>query len=166
MRYPPLMQSAPRLPLLALPFGLALACLSCSSDPTPASTGGTSGGAPVAVMKTVGPEGEVIEVEGAKVTIPKGALASSVAITITASSDPAPAGFVALSRIFKCEPSGTDFAEPVTMQMPFTDDGKPKTMFWTSGGNPSFNDVGGTAVGSTMTATVRHFSAGFVGRKE
>jgi hypothetical protein len=147
MRYPPLMQRAVWLPL-ALPFTFALACLSCSSDPTPAPVGTSgAGGAPASVMKTVGPEGEVIEVEGAKVTIPKGALASSVAITITASSDPAPAGFVALSRIFKCEPSGTDFAEPVTMQMPFTDDGKPKTMFWTSGGNPSFNDVGGTAVG-------------------
>jgi hypothetical protein len=52
------------------------------------------------------------------------------------------------------------------MEMPFTDDGKPVKMFWSTGSDPTFKDIGGSSAnGKTMTATVRHFSAGFVGRQ-
>jgi hypothetical protein len=131
----------------------------CSSDPAPAPGSG-------AVTKTVGPEGGTIVVEGATVTIPEGALAASTSITISVSEAGPPAEFVALSRLFKCEPSGTDFAKPVTMQMPFTDDGRPSSLFWTSGADPSFRDLGGQASNGMMTATILHFSAGFVGRRK
>ena len=47
----------------------------------------------------------------------------------------------------------------------FTDDGEPSTMFWSTAESPEFRDVGGEPSGGTMTATVMHFSAGFVGRK-
>ena len=50
------------------------------------------------------------------------------------------------------------------MQMPFRDDGSPVTMFWSSGSDPAFKDIGGVTSGGTMTATVMHFSSGFVGR--
>ena len=118
------------------------------------------------MTRSVGPDGDTIVVQGATVTIPKGALAKSVEITISASNAGPPDGFVALSPVFKCEPSGTDFAQPVTMKMPFTDDGQPSTMFWSSGSDPAFKDVGGVAAAGTMTATVLHFSSGFVGRKK
>jgi hypothetical protein len=119
------------------------------------------------VTQTVGPDGGTIVVGGATVTIPKGALAAAKDITITNAGSSQPAGFVALSPVFKCEPSGTDFAQPVTMQMPFTDDGKGAfTMFWSTGSDPTFKDVGGTVQGKTVVATVMHFSSGFVGRKQ
>ena len=71
-----------------------------------------------------------------------------------------------VSKVFRCEPSGTEFASAVSMTMPFTDDGKgPLTMFWSAGEDPSFNDIGGKADGALMTTTVRHLSSGFVGRK-
>jgi hypothetical protein len=139
-----------------LVFGLVL---SCSSDPE--TTGDT---APRSVTQTVGPDGGVITVEGATVTIPKGSLANGVDVTITASDDPPPDGFIALSRVIKCEPSGTVFAQPVTMKMKFVADGLASTMFWSTGGDPTFKDVGGVATNGTMSATVTHFSSGFVGR--
>ena len=65
-----------------------------------------------------------MEVGGAVVTFPKGAVATSTMITISVDESAAvPAGFVALSKLFKCEPSGTEFAQPVEMRMPFVDDG-------------------------------------------
>lgn len=143
---------------------LLLACvvLACgSSDPvSPGDTG------PTTITKSVGPDGDILVVQGATVTIPKGALTKQVEITISASEGAAPDGYVALSRVFKCEPSGTDFAQPVSMEMPFTDDGQPSSMFWSSGADPSFKDLGGTAADGTMSATVLHFSSGFVGRKK
>ncbi|MBX3186651.1 MAG: hypothetical protein KF819_06535 [Labilithrix sp.] len=137
-----------------------VALCSCSS-----SSGSSGNAAPTSVTQEIGAEGGTIEVAGALVTFPKGALASSKAITISVKEGGAPEGFVALSKVFVCEPSGTDFAQPVTMQMPFSDDGKGGSMFWSSGADPSFKDVGGVVQGNTMVATVRHFSSGFVGRK-
>lgn len=93
-------------------------------------------------------------------------LADAKAITIGSTSD-IPDGFVAVSKVFECAPSGTSFAAPVTMTMPFTDDGNgPVTMFWSAGADPTFKDLGGAPNGATFTATVRHFSRGFVGRKK
>jgi len=142
---------------------LALVAGACSSStagaPAPASTSSD-------VQQAIGPEGGTIAVGGAVVTFPKGAVSQTTTITI--SVEPAamvPAGFVALSSLFKCEPAGTTFAVPVEMRMPFTDDGKGGTLFWSTGADPTFNDLGGRVDGKTMVATVQHFSAGFVGRK-
>lgn len=140
---------------LALPLALLL---SCGSDPV-ASSG------PTAVTKAIGPEGGEVIVGGATVTFPRGAVDTQRSVTITATDAAAPPGYVALSRVFKCEPSGLEFSQPVTMRMPFTDDGKPKTMFWSSGADPAFKDLGGTVEAGAMIATVKHFSSGFVGRK-
>jgi hypothetical protein len=143
----------------AASFALAVAAASCSSSSS-SSTSSTS------VTQTIGPEGGTIVVDGATVTFPKGALAEAKSITIK-SGGAVPDGFVAVSKVFECGPTGTDFAQPVTMQMPFEDDGKGGlTMFWSSGADPSFKDIGGKPDGKTMTATVMHFSSGFVGRKK
>jgi hypothetical protein len=148
-----------RLLYLALAAALLLSCSDSSDDASPATFAGT-------VTKTVGPDGATIEVGGATVTIPKGALDRSVDITITASDEAPPEGFIALSKVFECGPSGTSFLQGVTMNMPFTNDGSPATMFWSSGADPTFKDVGGVPNGGTMSAAVMHFSSGFVGRKK
>lgn len=138
-----------------------LAQASCSSSSPAVETASTG-----TATQTIGPEGGTIEVDGAKVTFPNGALRESKVITISTTAE-VPDGFIAVSKVFKCEPSGTDFAEPVTMTMPFTDDGKGAiTMFWSAGEDPTFNDIGGKTEGTFMTTTIRHFSAGFAGRKK
>jgi hypothetical protein len=144
---------------------VAVAAASSASCSSSSGSSGTTNPQPTSVTQEIGVEGGKIEVGGAVVTFPKGALAANKSITISVKESGPPDGFVALSKVFVCEPSGTDFAEPVTMQMPFTDDGKGGTMFWSSGADPTFKDVGGVVQGNTMVATVRHFSSGFVGRK-
>ena len=151
----------PHRPLSALfAISVVFACTSCSS-----SSGTGSSTAPPTVTQTIGPEGGSIVVDGATVTFPKNALGAPKSITISA-TDTVPEGYVALSRVFKCEPSGTEFSQPVTMQMPFADDGKSATMFWSAGSDPTFKDVGGSVQSGTMSATVQHFSSGFIGRKK
>jgi hypothetical protein len=146
---------------------LSSACSSSTASPGTSGTSGASDAASNDVQKAIGPEGGTIEVGGAVVTFPMGAVSQSTMITISV-QDPAmiPAGFTALSRLFKCEPAGTTFAKPVEMRMPFTDDGKGgASLFWSTGADPTFMNLGGTIEGTTMVATVQHFSAGFVGRK-
>lgn len=139
---------------------VALFASACSSSTaTPASNAND-------VQQAIGPEGGTIEVGGAVVTFPKGAVSQSTMIRISVQPPAAvPAGFVALSSLFTCEPAGTEFLLPVEMRMPFTDDGKGGTLFWSTGADPTFKDLGGHAEGTTVVATVQHFSAGFVGRK-
>ena len=137
--------------------------LSCSSsdDTTPAPSAAST------QTKMIGPEGGTIVVGGATVTFPKDAVAAPVSITISEQTSGFPEGFETLSHLFKCEPSGTNFTHPVTMQMPFTDDGKgPSTIFWSSAADPTFKDLGGTVQGTTMITNVEHFSSGFVGRRK
>lgn len=147
------------LSVAAISVALCMSCSSSSSTATPPTSG--------AVTQSIGPEGGKIEVGGAVVTFPKGAVAAPTSVTISVQdASTVPEGFVALSKLFKCEPSGTDFAQPVEMRMPFVDDGKGGTLFWSTGADPAFKDLGGKVEGSVMVATVQHFSAGFVGRKK
>jgi hypothetical protein len=141
-------------------FGLLALTAACSSDDT------TTPSSPESVTQSIGAEGGVIKVGGATITFAKGALTESKSITIK-STDKVPDGFVAVSKVFECGPTGTSFAADVTMEMPFTDDGKgPVTMFWSAGGDPTFKDIGGAPANGVMKATVKHFSSGFVGRKK
>lgn len=140
--------------------------LACSSEPEPdPDPKADEGSDATSVRQTIGPEGGSIVVRGATVTIPQGALAEATAITISA-SDAAPFDdFVVLSKVFLFQPSGIDFARPVTLEIPFTNDAQPSSMWWASSTAPTFEDVGGEARGGKMIATVMHFSSGFVGRK-
>ncbi len=139
-------------------MSIALSLLSCSSDPAPRDQ--EAG----AVTKTIGPQGGSIVVGGATVTFPPGALAADKEITIAATDREAPQGFIKLSRVFECKPSGTSFAQKVTMKMPFVDDGKGASVFWSTAESPEFKDVGGRIEGGFISAEVEHFSDGFAGR--
>lgn len=133
--------------------------VACSGDDTTEAPSG----AKTSVTQTVGPEGGTIVLDGATVTFPAGALPSATSITIAATDEAPPEGHTALSRVFKCDPSGLAFDPKVTMAMKFVADGKQPTMFWSSGADPTFTDVGGTVEGDVMSAGVAHFSRGFVG---
>jgi hypothetical protein len=150
--------------LALLTFASAIsACLSSAGPDQGPSAGQTS-----AVKKSVGPDGDALQVSGGTVTIPKGALSAPVDIIIsTTNGEAAPEGFIVLSSIFHCAPDGTSFAQPVTYKVPFHDDGKPSTMFFSStAADPEFKDVGGSAAGGVMTASVVRCTSGFVGRKQ
>jgi hypothetical protein len=145
-----------------LAFASSVVTASCSSSSSNTATAVSPD--TTTITQPIGPTGGTINVAGATVTFPAGAVAADTKITISVDPAGVPAGYVALSKLFKCEPSGTEFAKPVEMRMPFTDDGKGGTLFWSSGADPTFKDLGGRIEGTTMVATVQHFSSGFVGR--
>jgi hypothetical protein len=146
-----------RLSTLSL-FLLPLASFAAACGGEPASNA-------TLVTQTVGASGGTIVLNGATVTFPPGALAQDTPITIEETTDPAPAGYTALSHVYRCGPSGLSFTKNVTMAMQFAADGVQATMFWSSGSDPAFNDVGGTVSGNVMSASVAHFSQGFVGHQ-
>lgn len=125
-----------------------------------------AGGGPVgtgnSISKNIDAEGGTISLDGVTLTVPAGAVAAPVEITITSTSDPAPAGYDAYSPVYRFEPTGTTFLKPVTVALPFTGDERLARLFWSRQGTTGYERVGGVASGGLVSAAVTHFSTGFI----
>src|SRR5688572_28492442 len=80
----------------------------------------TEGPGPQPSPADVGPEGGVVETKGASITIPEGALSSTVRIAISESADAPPGGFTAYSPLFTFDPADTVLAQPATVELTAT----------------------------------------------
>lgn len=116
------------------------------------------------VQETVGPEGGRVTLGEVRVEIPAGALAMPTAIRVSATSMAAPSGYRAFSPVFRFEPEGTTFAQPVAITLPFEGDARLATVFWSRSAAPGdgYERVGGVPSGGRVTVQVTHFSTGFV----
>jgi hypothetical protein len=113
---------------------------------------------------TVGPSGGSVSAEGISLQIPAGALGAETAISITVAGD-APAG--ALSKLFAFEPDGTTFAAPVTISFPVPDGTSGAVIFWSKPGSTTEFEPLPTTVGDkSATASITHFSRGYLGPAE
>jgi hypothetical protein len=112
---------------------------------------------------TIGPSGGVLSLGQNTVSVPAGALATALEITITETAVPVPSGFVGYSPVYRFEPAGLVFAQPVTIGLVFSGTGSRAAMFWSKAIGTGYDNIGGTVYGGVLTATVAHFSTGFVG---
>ncbi len=71
------------------------------------------------IVTNIGVGGGVIGAEGVSVSIPPGALSADIPITIQLTATPGPNGTV--SQVFEIGPTGTQFAQPVTIAFSYTD---------------------------------------------
>jgi hypothetical protein len=151
--------------LVALAAGaLAPAFGACSSKPGQAG-GGDAGLVDAARGVAIGPDGGTLSAYGVAIDVPPGALATSVALSVTPSSEEPPAGYALVSSFYRFEPEGTTFAVPVAVH--FQTDATEATVpgasvHWSLPGG-GYEAIATTWSGSTASAQVTHFSAGFVG---
>ncbi len=111
----------------------------------------------------VGVAGGTIEIGDARVIIPAAALTEDTEILVTVLEGAVPDAFSAYSPIFRFEPVGMVFDEPVTITLPYDGDQESATIFWTSHGTGSFVAMPTTVEGGVATVQVSHFSEAFVG---
>lgn len=123
-----------------------------------ASEGGAAGSAAAILSGTVaGPD-------GASMTVPEGALTSPVSLEIAEDATGAPdlpAGMLALGKVYAFTPHGTEFAKPVTVQVPFNaaavpSDVTPVLLQAEPGG--AFTPIPAQVEGTLMTAEVSSLS--------
>jgi hypothetical protein len=126
--------------------------------------GGTSKtvGTGASTTATIGPEGGQISLEGAALTIPPGALATSVDIKLTSSTVAVPK-FQMAAPLYVFEPDNLQFAKPASITITAPAGLKATTMLLSTvhAGGPGvtwFKDLKGTASGQTITGSLRHFS--------
>src|SRR5581483_2643129 len=97
-------------------FSSVCAVLAACSAPTQPDAGVVMGMA----QATVGADGGVISLQGATITIPPNALPDDLAITVTRVPPTVRRGEgLSLGFEIHVEPSGTKFAKPVTVELPY-----------------------------------------------
>ena len=109
--------------------------------------------------------GQVRLSNGAQLTVPPGAVATDLTITITETTEAAPTGYHLYSPVYRFEPQGTTFLKPVQVTLPYTGDATIASLFWSKDaatGSGAWSWVGGAVTGAAVVASVRHFSEGFV----
>jgi hypothetical protein len=140
-------------------FAMAACGAGTSGETGGGGTGGTNGSG------TVGAAGGTVSLpSGPSVVVPSGALPADKTITVVTSASTAPAG--AVSSLYQFGPAGTTFTVPVTVSFPVSagTNSADVAVYWTKPGSTTEWDVlPATVSGTTATASVTHFSIGFVG---
>jgi hypothetical protein len=131
--------------------------------PDAGEDGGKDGG--VNVTKIVDSSGGTVEAsDGLTLTFPPGALDKATTIHIE-STEASAAGVTRAGAAYLFEPSGLVFLTPITISIPFSPAQPGKLfLYWSKAGDDkSFEPITGTVSGNLYTASVTHFSKGFVG---
>ncbi|MCZ7679048.1 MAG: hypothetical protein M5U28_09965 [Sandaracinaceae bacterium] len=89
----------------------------------------------------MGAEGGTLELEDLELRVPAGAVAAGTVITVTVESAAPPAPFTGFSPVFRFEPAGLVFDEPVTVRLPFDGDPAVASVFWTTLGAAAYAPV-------------------------
>ncbi|HEX8440089.1 hypothetical protein, partial [Archangium sp.] len=113
--------------------------------------------------RTVTVEGGTLSLSnGATLRIPAEALDSNVQVTMTVAEEAPPAELKPASALFRFEPSGTVFARPVKVSIPFSGNVARPTLYWSKADGSGYEPVGGVVENGAIVAEVLHFSDGFV----
>lgn len=134
-------------------------------------TGGTGGtttdaGVPIgtgeSTSQVIGATGGSITFEGVTVTVPAGAVAGDTIFKITSLTETADmTSGEALTPVYKFEPDGITFAQPltVTMTVPSTPPGD-ALLAWTASGGVALQPLASTVSGTEVSGSVTHFCCG------
>lgn len=123
-----------------------------SSTPTAANS----------ASKTIGRAGGSLAIAG-RVTLVVPALALTMDQTIKISdAGPAPASYAHASDLFHFEPAGLKFAVPAQVILAVPVRANDPGVYWSREAGSGFDPLGGTVAGGLITASVQHFSDGFV----
>ena len=109
--------------------------------------------------------GGTVEAAGVTIEVPEGAVPADTEITVTVLSEPLPlVPLVLLTPVYRFEPAGLEFAEPVQVSIPLDGSEGGELMFWSvrESEGTGFRPIQGRVVGTRMVASVEHFSEGFV----
>ncbi len=121
----------------------------------------------------VGPEGGTHLFGDATVVIPQGALEEELEIRLIETEDAPPDPYVGLSRVWRAEPEGLVFAEPITIRLPIDADAVADVtsgelephFYWSDETGEGYERLEPALLndGNTeLRAEVDHFSTGFI----
>lgn len=151
---------------------LLLASVACSPATAPSDSNNSKGfvqGPPrpppgAAESLSIGSEGGEVDLDGAKVNLPVGAIDETVEIVVSVDATyPEDEGGSSFSAVYEFQPDGITFNAPVRVELPFTGDAADAVIYWSSESDPDvFEPVETTIEDQRAVAYVSHFSRGVV----
>lgn len=117
---------------------------------------------PSSAQKELGAAGGDLSAAGATLLVPAGALSTPTQIAVTTTEE-SPLGFNARSPLFRFEPEGLRFSQPVTIRIPVRGDPETATIFWSRYGDDTYTALPTRVEGGFAIAQSTHFSSAFLG---
>jgi hypothetical protein len=123
--------------------------------------GGDSSAQGTTVTQTIGASGGSVSAAGVVLSVPAGALASDIQISITPTTEPIPVGYMGLSPLYRLEPKDAVFLTPATVELSTTSAGPNATVFLSNSGS-GYDALATSAVSSGVSALMTHLGDCFV----
>jgi hypothetical protein len=137
------------------------ACGGGESQPAGPDASVEAGGSALA---DIGPGGGSISACGSVLAVPPGSLTATQTITLSCSPAATVAGFTLLSPLYRFEPEGLTFAQPVTVTLAFAGAGaSTPSLYWSRPDGSGYDPIASSVQGAFVVGAVTHFSTGFVG---
>jgi hypothetical protein len=134
-----------------------------SSNATGADAASSDASVEAAAGVTIGPDGGSVVAYGIELDVPPGALPAPVALSVALSTAPPPSGYTLVSSFYRFAPEGTTFAVPATVRFQVTATPPGASVYWSRASGGGYDPLTTTSAGTTATASITHFSHGFVG---
>ena len=146
--------------VLLVIVAVVLGACGSGDDPAPAPASGAS------VTEEIGANGGTVAVGSLTLQVPAGAAPAGTKITITESTVPTPDDVGAVTPLYTFSPEGLVFATPITVRFALRGPSEELAVFWSLASDPTtFEPIATTFDAAGATASVSHFSAGFVGAR-
>jgi len=114
----------------------------------------------------IDPAGGTVALDDVTLEIPAGALVTTTRITVSRQTSPPPEGYDEYSGIYRFEPEGLVFQQPVKVTIRHSPGDAP-ALFWTAQLDPAFYQrIEGLDEAGYLHATIDHFSGGFAGAEQ
>ncbi|MFN3199120.1 MAG: CAP domain-containing protein [Bradymonadia bacterium] len=139
------------------------------------AAGGAGGGALVPPETPLGPigsgetaealadsTGTTVRVPGATLTVPEGALAEPVTLTVESTFEDPEGDFTRHSPVFRFGPDTVQFEVPATIRMVYIGRPRPTVFFWSTDG-VTFSEIPARVDGDTVIVEITRLGTGFVG---
>jgi len=140
------------------------ACTSSETCQTGVCSGGhaqTCSGSGNTSTVAVGSGGGSVTLEGVTVQFPSSVFTSATNVTITSTTNAPPAGMTAYTPIYRFDPDGAQFSTAATVTFVVGTALTNPVIVWSDPGG-GWDEIGGTYANGQISASVTHFSQGFV----
>lgn len=106
--------------------------------------------------------GATLEVYGAMLVIPAGALDNDTTVTATRTEEPIPEGFVGHSKLYRFEPEDTILQVPATLWLDFGSVPARPVVVWSNGEGSFYEGLSSIDEDGKVRASINQLGSGFV----
>jgi hypothetical protein len=111
---------------------------------------------------TIGAEGGRIDLDGASLVVPAGALDAPASIRLTQTDEDPPGEFTTVTPVYALSPAGLALKAPATLTIPLVDEAADPVLVLATADETGWTVVGGSASDGAVAAAIPRLGRAFV----